>query len=75
MVRMCYHFISYVWFLLVFSYMMLYHFDLPSKVTEIHWTEIYVIITISTMLIEEIRSVNTTFVFLIFKIEDYISFI
>jgi len=54
---------------------MLYHFDLPSKVTEIHWTEIYVIITISTMLIEEIRSVNTALVFLIFKIENCISFI
>jgi len=74
-VRMSYHFISYIWFLLVFSYMMLYHFDLPSQVTRVHWTEIYVIITISTMLIEEFRRVTTRFVFVIFENKDGFSLI
>ncbi len=74
-VRMSYHFISYIWFLLVFSHMMLYHFDLPSEGTRVHWTEIYVIVTISTMLIEEFRRVNTRFVFLIFGNKDGFSLI
>ncbi|CAF4886108.1 unnamed protein product, partial [Rotaria sp. Silwood1] len=55
MIKMCYHFISYIWFLLVFSYMMLYHLDSPSTFTIPHWTEIYVIITIFTMSCEEVR--------------------
>ncbi|UJR29010.1 hypothetical protein I4U23_010228 [Adineta vaga] len=54
MIKMLYHFLSYIWFLLVFSYMMLYHLDSRSLV-EIHWTEIYVIITVSTMFCEEVR--------------------
>ncbi|CAF1034271.1 unnamed protein product [Adineta steineri] len=54
-IRMCYHFISYIWFLLVFSYMMLYELDSPDTLEIPHWTEIYVIITVSTMFCEEIR--------------------
>ncbi|CAF3454781.1 unnamed protein product [Rotaria sp. Silwood1] len=55
MIEMWYHLISYIWFLLVFSYMMLYHCDSPATFTVPHWTEIYVIITISSMFIEECR--------------------
>jgi hypothetical protein len=55
--------------------MMLYHFDLPSEGTRVHWTEIYVIVTISTMLIEEFRRVNTRFGFLIFGNKDGFSLI
>ncbi|CAF1102784.1 unnamed protein product [Adineta steineri] len=57
MVKMCYHFISYIFFLLVFSYMMLYHLDPGDPDIKPHWTEIYVIITISTMLCEEVRKI------------------
>ncbi|CAF4188401.1 unnamed protein product, partial [Adineta steineri] len=57
-IRMCYHFISYIWFLLVFSYMMLYHLDSPDTFEIPHWTEIYVIITVSTMFCEEIRKLT-----------------
>ncbi|CAF2031429.1 unnamed protein product [Rotaria magnacalcarata] len=46
--------INYLWFLLVFSYMMLYHLD-GRDTFNIHWTEIYVIITVSSMLCEEGR--------------------
>ncbi|CAF4173280.1 unnamed protein product [Rotaria sp. Silwood2] len=55
LIKMSYHFISYVWFLLAFSYMMLYHLDGRNTFTIPHWTEIYVIITVSTMLCEEAR--------------------
>ena len=41
--------------LLVFSYMMLFKMQIGS--TSVHWTEIYVIITITAMLIEDIRKV------------------
>ncbi|CAF3258135.1 unnamed protein product [Rotaria sp. Silwood2] len=47
--------ISYLWFLLVFSYMMLYHLDGRNTFIIPHWTEIYVIITVSTMFCEEGR--------------------
>ncbi|CAF1475583.1 unnamed protein product, partial [Adineta steineri] len=58
LVKMCYHFISYVWFLLTFSYMMLYHFESPSNINgTLHWTEILIIITVTTMLLEEIRQI------------------
>ncbi|CAF1242408.1 unnamed protein product [Adineta steineri] len=57
MVKMCYHFISYIFFLLVFSYMMLYHLDSGDPDIKPHWTEIYVIITISTMFCEEVRKI------------------
>ncbi|CAF3900565.1 unnamed protein product [Rotaria sp. Silwood2] len=55
MVKMSYHFISYLWFLLVFSFMMLYHLDGRNTFDIPHWSEIYVIITVSTMLYEEAR--------------------
>ncbi|CAF4511049.1 unnamed protein product [Rotaria sp. Silwood1] len=55
LIKMSYHFISYVWFLLVFSYMMLYHLDGRNTFIIPHWTEIYVIITVSTMFCEESR--------------------
>ncbi|CAF1500445.1 unnamed protein product, partial [Rotaria sordida] len=54
-IKMWYHLISYIWFLLVFSYMMLYHFDSRATFKIPHWTEIYVIITIATMICEDIR--------------------
>jgi hypothetical protein len=41
--------------LLAFSYMML--FEIKSENQAIHWTEIYLIITISAMFIEDIRKV------------------
>ncbi len=47
---------------MVFSYMMLYQFDLPTKDNRIHWTEIYVIVTVSSALCEDIRKVNNEFV-------------
>ncbi len=37
---------------------MLYHLDSPDTFTIPHWTEIYVILTVSTMLCEEIRKVK-----------------
>ncbi|CAF3424141.1 unnamed protein product [Rotaria sp. Silwood1] len=55
MIKMSYHFMSYVWFLLVFSYMMLYHLDGRNTFTIPDWSEIYVIITVSTMFCEEAR--------------------
>ncbi|CAF0820629.1 unnamed protein product [Adineta steineri] len=56
MIKMCYHFIGYIWLLLVFSYMVLFKLVPPTDVgREYHWTEIYTIVTISTMLIEYIR--------------------
>ncbi|CAF4183794.1 unnamed protein product, partial [Rotaria sordida] len=62
MVKMSYHFISYLWFLLVFSYMMLYHLDARNTFNIPHWTEIYVIITVSTMLVEEARRLRYQYV-------------
>ncbi|CAF1480220.1 unnamed protein product, partial [Rotaria sordida] len=55
LIKMSYHFISYVWFLLVFSYMMLYRLDALNTCPIPHWTEFYVIITVSTMFCEEAR--------------------
>ncbi|CAM4808551.1 unnamed protein product [Rotaria magnacalcarata] len=55
MIKMSYHFISYIWFLLVFSFMMLYHLDSRKKSETLHWTEVYVIITVSAMSIDEVR--------------------
>jgi hypothetical protein len=42
--------------LLAFSNMML--FEMRSENAPTHWTKIYVIVTISTMLIEDIRKVS-----------------
>ncbi|UJR23620.1 hypothetical protein I4U23_026606 [Adineta vaga] len=57
MTKMGYHFIAYIWLLLVFSYMVLFKLVPPikNKKHEYHWTEIYTVVTISTMLIEYIR--------------------
>ena len=55
MIKYAYNTISYLIFLLFFSYYLL--FELPHA-NDIHWTEIYVIVTITTMLIEEIRQVR-----------------
>ncbi|CAF1184562.1 unnamed protein product [Rotaria sordida] len=52
-VKMLYHFLLYIFFLLAFSYMMLFHMRSPNE--KIHWTKVYVIITVSAMLIEDIR--------------------
>lgn len=46
------------WLLLTFSYMMLYHFDPPLNKKLPHWTEIFVIITVTTILLENIRQVK-----------------
>ncbi|CAF3768859.1 unnamed protein product [Rotaria sordida] len=51
-----YHVISYIFFLLLFSYVLLFEFSPPSnKIPSIHWTEILTIILVSCMLIEEIH--------------------
>ncbi|CAF1176442.1 unnamed protein product [Rotaria sp. Silwood1] len=55
MIKMIYDFIANVWLLLTFSYMMLYHFDPPMDKKLPHWTEIFVIITVTTILLEHIR--------------------
>ncbi|CAF1230708.1 unnamed protein product [Rotaria sordida] len=52
-VKMCYDFAIYIWFLLVFSYMMLFHMNIEEN--SVHWTRIYLIITVSAMLIEDFR--------------------
>ncbi|CAF3799568.1 unnamed protein product [Adineta steineri] len=52
-VKMSYDFVIYVWFLLVFSYMMLFH--MRSDEDRSDWTKIYLIITVSTMVIEDCR--------------------
>jgi hypothetical protein len=44
--------------------MMLYHLDSPDTFTIPHWTEIYVIITVSTMFCEEIRKVKILIIFI-----------
>ncbi|UJR20243.1 hypothetical protein I4U23_023374 [Adineta vaga] len=55
-VKYCYSCFGYVLFLFFFSYYMLFAFvPLSKDVSSIHWTEILIIITISTMLFEEIR--------------------
>jgi hypothetical protein len=46
----------YIWFLLVFSYMML--FQMRSNEDSVSWTRIYLILTVSTMLIEDFRQVD-----------------
>jgi len=50
--------IANVWLLLTFSYMMLYHFDPPLNKKLPHWTEIFVIITVTTILLDHIRQVK-----------------
>ncbi|CAF4870469.1 unnamed protein product [Rotaria sp. Silwood1] len=51
-----YHCIFYCFFLLLFSYTLLFKFELPkNQIPSIYWTEIVTIIFVSCMLIEEIH--------------------
>ncbi|CAF3178228.1 unnamed protein product [Rotaria socialis] len=55
-VKFSYHVISYIFFLLLFSYVLLFNFSPPtSDFPSIGWTEILTIILVSCMLIEEIH--------------------
>jgi hypothetical protein len=57
-VKYAYDSASYIVFLLLFSYYLLFNFQIPTdQIPCIHWTEILVIVMITTMLIEEIRQV------------------
>ena len=52
--------ITYLFFLLLFSYVLLFNFSPPtSDIPSIHWTEILTIILVTSMLIEEIHCVST----------------
>jgi hypothetical protein len=58
-VKYSYNASSYILFLLLFSYYLLFNFEIPMNETpSIHWTEILVIIIVTTMLIEEFRQVT-----------------
>jgi hypothetical protein len=57
-VKYSYNSVSYIVFLLLFSYYLLFTFQIPSR--GIHWTEIVVIMIVTTMLFEEIQQVKTT---------------
>jgi hypothetical protein len=58
-VKYSYNSVSYIIFLLLFSYYLLFAFEIPKKQSPIiHWTEILVIIIVTTMFIEEIRQVK-----------------
>ncbi|UJR35044.1 hypothetical protein I4U23_027820 [Adineta vaga] len=55
-IKFLYNSASYLFFLLVFSYYLLFAFDPPTdEIPSIHWTEILVIITVTTMLMEDFR--------------------
>ncbi|CAF0911252.1 unnamed protein product [Rotaria sp. Silwood1] len=55
-VKYLFNSISFIIFLLLFSYYLLFDFQIPKNQSpSIHGAEIFVIITITTMLIEEIR--------------------
>ncbi|CAF1432957.1 unnamed protein product, partial [Adineta steineri] len=55
-IKYSYHCLNYCFFLLLFSYVLLFNFQPPtSSIPCIHWTEILTIILVSTMLIEEIH--------------------
>ncbi|CAF1174559.1 unnamed protein product [Rotaria sordida] len=54
LVKFCYHVITYIFFLLLFSYVLLFNFSPPKPQSpSIHWTEILTIILVSCMLIQE----------------------
>ncbi|CAF2356539.1 unnamed protein product [Rotaria sp. Silwood2] len=54
--KFSYHVITYIFFLLLFSYFLLFDFSPPkAQRPSIHWTEILTIILVSCMLIEEIH--------------------
>jgi hypothetical protein len=58
-IKFIYNTASYIFFLLLFSYYLLFNFQPPTDETpSINWTEILVIIIISTMFIEDIRKVK-----------------
>jgi len=58
-VKFVYNCASYIFFLLLFSYTLLFNFNVPTNdIPSIYWTEILVIIIVSTMLIEDTRQVN-----------------
>lgn len=58
-VKYSYNAASYIVFLLLFSYYLLFDFNIPKETfPSIHWTEILVISIVTTMLIEEIRQVK-----------------
>jgi len=66
-VKYAYYSVSYIVFLLLFSYYLLFDFQIPkNQIPSIDWTEILVIIIITTMLIEEIRQVKNSLFFFIF---------
>ncbi|CAF1054407.1 unnamed protein product [Adineta steineri] len=55
-VKYSYNSASYIIFLLLFSYYLLFNFEIPTdEIPSIHWTEIFVILMVTTMLFEEIR--------------------
>ncbi|CAF0766794.1 unnamed protein product [Rotaria sp. Silwood1] len=55
-IKFSYNAASYLFFLLLFSYYLLFDFKSPTNETpSIHWTEIVVIIIVTTMLFEDIR--------------------
>ncbi|CAF3293085.1 unnamed protein product [Rotaria socialis] len=55
-IKFSYNVVSYIFFLLLFSYFLLFDFNLPTDgVPSIHWTEILVIIVVTTMLFEDVR--------------------
>ncbi|CAF1277108.1 unnamed protein product [Rotaria sordida] len=55
-IKFSYNAVSYIFFLLLFSYYLLFNFKSPTNESpSIHWTEILVIIIITTMLFEDIR--------------------
>jgi hypothetical protein len=58
-IKYLYNVAGYIFFLLLFSYYLLFDFNPPTdQIPSIHWTEILVIVIVSTMLIEDIRKVN-----------------
>jgi hypothetical protein len=61
-IKFTYNCTSYIFFLLLFSYVLLFAFNMPTDDTpSIDWTEILVIIIVSTMLIEDTRQVRFRF--------------
>jgi hypothetical protein len=59
-IKFTYNCASYICFLLLFSYYLLFQFNIPTNdIPSIDWTEILVIIIVSTMLIEDTRQVNS----------------
>ncbi|CAF4647243.1 unnamed protein product [Rotaria sp. Silwood1] len=54
MIKFCYHLTAHFFFLLLFSYVLLFNFSPPkAQSPSIHWTEILTIILVSCMLIDE----------------------